>query len=200
MIKRLLAVCAATIAVLGTSAGAALAEYPPTGGSASVSATTVVVGTSVQFAGAGFKAGSKVTVSVNDAVYATLVAGDSNASALGHSSMHFTTAAYVRTAAAVAPGAPVSAGQTFSVRVTMNRLGMNVITGTGVDPAGAPRVVTAKVTVTPAVVATSTKGSSLPFTGSSVIVPGLIIGVSMMAGGFLLLTTVRSRRVGSARS
>lgn len=199
MIKRLLAVCVASLAVIGSSAGAALAEYPPSSGSASVSATTVVVGTSVQFAGSGFKAGSKVTVSVNDAVYATLVAGASSASALGHSTTHFTTAALVRTAA-VAPGAPAGPGQAFSVRVTMNRLGMNTLTGSGVDPAGNPRLVTAKVTVTPVAATGTPKASGLPFTGSSVVVPGIIIGLTMMAGGLLLLTTVRSRRVGSARS
>jgi hypothetical protein len=195
VIKRLLAVGAAAIAVVSSSAGAALAEYPPSGGSASVSATTVVVGTPVTFAGSGFAAGAKVTVSVNDAVYATVNAGGSTAAALGRSSMHVTTAAFVQ------PVAATSAGTSFSISVTMNKLGKNVLTGSGVDPAGNSRLVTANVTVTPAVAAAgSGNPSNLPFTGSSVIVPGLIIGVTMMAGGFLLLTTVRSRRVSSARS
>ncbi|MDX6213150.1 MAG: hypothetical protein QOF82_2237, partial [Frankiales bacterium] len=56
------------------------------------------------------------------------------------------------------------------------------------------------VTVAAAVAAPASESSSLPFTGSSVIIPGLIIGLTMMAGGFLLLTTVRSRRVGGVRS
>jgi hypothetical protein len=193
--KRLLAVCAASLAIVGTSAGMASAEYPPAGSSGSVSATTVTVGTTVQFAGNGFKAGSKVTISVDDAVYATVVAGDANATALGRSTSHFATAAYVR------PVAQVAAAQGFSVRVTMNKLGMNVLTGVGVDPAGGTRTVTAKVTVTPVTAAAGgTKGSNLPFTGSSVIIPGAIVGLAMLAGGFLLLTTVRSRRVGNARS
>jgi hypothetical protein len=192
--KRLLAVGAASIAVLTASSGAAIAQYPPSGSSASVSATTVAIGTSVRFAGSGFAAGSKVTVSVNDAVFATVAAGSSTTSALGRPAMHFNTTAYVR------PAAVVSAGETFSVLVTLNKVGTNVLTGAGVDPAGNPRTVTAEVTVTPVVAATSDKASNLPFTGSSVIVPGIIIGLTMMAGGFLLLTTVRSRRVGSARS
>ncbi|MDX6253868.1 MAG: hypothetical protein QOJ11_202 [Frankiales bacterium] len=197
MIRRLLAVFAASIAVLGTSAGAALAQYPPTGSSGSVSATKVVLGTTVDFGGSGFAAGSKVTVSVNDAVYATLVAGASASSALGHSAAHFATAAYVRPAATTTVGA----ASAFSIRVTLNKLGLNILTGSGVDPAGNPRVVTAKVTVAPAVAAAGgNKGSNLPFTGSSVVVPGLIIGLTMMAGGFFLLTTVRSRRVGGVRS
>jgi hypothetical protein len=175
------------------SSGAALAQYPPTSSSGSVSATTVTLGKSVTFAGSDFAAGSNVTVSVNDAVFATVVA-DGAAEGLGRSSMHVSTAAFVR------PAALVSAGEKFSVVVTLNKLGVNVLTGSGVDPAGNPRTVTAKVTVTAAVAAAGGSKSDLPFTGSSVIVPGLIIGLTLMAGGFLLLTTVRSRRVGSARS
>jgi hypothetical protein len=194
--RRLLAVVAASIAVIGTSAGAALAQYPPSTSSGSVSATTVALGNSVQFAGSGFAAGSKVTVSVNDAVYATLVAGASTSSALGRSTAHISTVAYVRPAASTTVGA----ASTFSIRVTLNKVGLNVLTGSGVDPAGDPRVVTADVTVAAAVAAPASESSSLPFTGSSVIIPGLIIGLTMMAGGFLLLTTVRSRRVGGVRS
>ncbi|MDX6202212.1 MAG: hypothetical protein QOJ83_1712 [Frankiales bacterium] len=194
--RRLLAVVAASIAVIGTSAGAALAQYPPSTSSGSVSATTVALGNSVQFAGSGFAAGSKVTVSVNDAVYATLVAGASTSSALGSSTAHVSTVAYVRPVASTTVGA----ASTFSIRVTLNKVGLNVLTGSGVDPAGNPRVVTADVTVAAAVAAPASESSSLPFTGSSVIIPGLIIGLTMMAGGFLLLTTVRSRRVGGVRS
>jgi hypothetical protein len=196
VIRRLLAVGAAAIAVVASTSGAALAQYPPSGSSGSVSATTVPLGTTVTFAGSGFAAGGKVTVAVDDAVYATVEAGGagSTSEGLGRSSMHVTTAAFVQ------PVAAVSAGEAFSVVVTMNKLGLNVLTGSGVDPAGNPRTVTAKVTVTPAVAATGGSKSDLPFTGSSVIVPGLIIGLTLMAGGFLLLTTVRSRRVGSARS
>jgi hypothetical protein len=156
----------------------------------------VTLGNSVQFAGSGFAAGSKVTVSVNDAVYATLVAGASTSSALGSSTAHVSTVAYVRPVASTTVGA----ASTFSIRVTLNKVGLNVLTGTGVDPAGNPRVVTADVTVAAAVAAPASESSSLPFTGSSVIIPGLIIGLTMMAGGFLLLTTVRSRRVGGVRS
>ena len=199
MIKRLLAVTAVSVAVVSSAAGAALAEYPPAGSSASVSATTVPIGHTIEFAGSDFKAGSKVTVSVNDAVYATLTTGGPETAAFRSSTtMHVTNAAFVEPAAQ----ATVTKGSSFSVRVTMNKLGMNVLTGSGVDPAGNPRLVTAKVTVTP-IVATKTttaSGSSLPFTGSSVIIPGAIIGLTMMGGGFLLLTTVRSRRVGGVHS
>jgi hypothetical protein len=190
---------AVAMAVTGASASAALAQYPPAAGSGAVSATTVPLGDQVDFSGDGFAAGSKVVITVNDAVYATVSAAAPTSSALGlRSSVHFSTAAYVRP---VAQQTAASTGS-FSVTVTMNKLGKNSLVGSGVDAAGAPRLVTAIVTVTPVVagVKTTSSGSSLPFTGSSVIIPGAIIGLTMMAGGFVLLTSVRSRRAGSARS
>jgi hypothetical protein len=195
MIRRVLAVLAASIALSGATASAALAEYPPSDGSGAVSATTVSAGGHVVFTGGGFEPGSDVTISVNDAVYATSTANVVETAALSRSSsVHVTTAAYVRNAATVTAGATSA----FSVEVTLQTVGANVLTGTGVDPSGATRVVTAKVTVheatgTPAV----DKGSNLPFTGGSVVLPGVIVGLAMLGGGFLLLTTVRSRRATS---
>jgi hypothetical protein len=197
MIRRVLAVLAASIAVTGATASAALAEYPPTGAGGAVSATTVAPGGHVEFSGGGFKSGSKVTIAVNDAVYATDVANQVETTAFTPGSLHLSNAAYARPAAA----ARVDATSSFSVEVTLDTVGTNVLTGTGVDATGAERVVSAKVVVakatgTPAV----TSGSSLPFTGSSVVLPGAIVGLAMLGGGFLLLTSVRSRRAGGASS
>lgn len=196
MIRRVLAVLAASIVVSGATATAALAEYPPAGSSGSVSATTVVVGTHVTFSGGGFKAGSTVTISIDDAVYSTVRADIAETAGLSRSSaVHIGNAAYVRNAAAA------TAMGAFSTDITMQSVGLKVLTGTGVDAAGGSRTVTAKVTVTKAPgTPTTTSGSSLPFTGSSVVVPGLVVGLVMVGGGFLLLTTVRSRRAGQARS
>jgi hypothetical protein len=196
MIRRVLAVLAASIAVTGATASAALAEYPPTGAGGAVSATTVAPGGHVEFSGGGFKSGSKVTIAVNDAVYATDVANQVETTAFTPGSLHLSNAAYARPAAAT-----VDATSSFSVEVTLDTVGTNVLTGTGVDATGAERVVSAKVVVakatgTPAV----TSGSSLPFTGSSVVLPGAIVGLAMLGGGFLLLTSVRSRRAGGASS
>ncbi len=193
MIKRFLAVMAATVAVLAASGGAALAQYPPTYGTGAVSSTTIVVGGFVDFSGGGFAPGSDVTVSIDSAVYATVVANGASSSALGSSKAHFATAAYAQ------PAASTNAAS-FKIRITMEKVGEYTLTGAGVDPAGIPHVVTADVTVIPAAAATkATDDSSLPFTGSSVLVPGLIIGLTMVAGGFVLLTSVRSRKA-TARS
>ena len=132
MIKRFLAVMAATTAVLGAGAGAALADYPPAMQAGAVSATTVVPGGQVDFTGDGFADGSKVVVSVNKAVYATVTAGTS--SALGsRTSMHISTAAFARNASVVAAAVPSAS---FSVKVTLQTVGANVLTGTGVAPDG----------------------------------------------------------------
>jgi hypothetical protein len=189
--KRFLAVMAATAAVLGASAGAALAEYPPTTQTGAVSSTTIVVGGHVDFAGGGFGLGSKVTILVNTAVYATVTASGASSSALGTSSAHFATAAFARPVAQ-----STAAVASFKVRVTLDKLGKFTLTGQGVDASGAPRLVKATVLVIPAT-AKQSSGSTLPFTGSAVLVPGLIIGLTMMAGGFVLLTSVRSRRAGA---
>ena len=197
MIRRVLAVLAASIAVSGATASAALAQYPPSGAGASVSATVVTDGGHVTFTGGGFKPGSQVNVAVNGAVYTTTTANTIQTAALGSStSVHFSNAAYVRNVAVAAPQTA-----SFSVQVTLQKLGSNVLTGTGVDPLGNDRVVSAKVTVTKAAgTPAPSSGSSLPFTGSSVLLPGLVVGIAMMGGGFLLLTSVRSRRAGQARS
>lgn len=193
MIKRLLAAVAASVAVVGASAGAALAEYPPTSSGGTVSATLVAPGDHVDFAGDGFASGSKVTVSVNHALYSTVVAGGAAEGVEGDRiGTHFVTSAYVRPAAAVAATASAS----FSARITLSRLGKNVLLGTGVDPAGRPRAVDATVMVEADTV-TAAKGSDLPFTGSAVIIPGAIVGLTMLGGGFLMLTTVRSRKAGA---
>lgn len=196
MLRRFLAVVVASVAVLGTSAGAALAQYPPTTGSGAVSATTVVIGNTVNFSGGGFAAGSHVTVTVNGALYATVTASGPASSALsGPSKAHFATAAFARPAAAAAANSA-----SFSLTISMNKLGLATLVAAGTDPLGAPRTVKALVTVVPAAVAPATEassGSSLPFTGSNVLVPGAIIGFAMLAGGFLLLTSVRSRRAGA---
>jgi hypothetical protein len=196
MIRRVLAVLAASVVVSGATATAALAEYPPTSGSGSVSATTLQAGGDVTFSGGGFKAGSKVTISVDDAVYSTVVADVTATASLDRSAqVHIGNAAFVRNAAATA----ASAG--FTTSVTVQTAGAHVLTGSGIAPSGAARVVTAKVTVAKAPgTPTTTAGSSLPFTGSSVVISGLVVGLAMMGGGFLLLTTVRSRRAGQARS
>ena len=191
MIKRFLAVMAATTAVLGAGAGAALADYPPDMQAGAVSATTVVPGGQVDFGGDGFADGSKVVVSVNKAVYTTVTAGTS--SALGsRTSMHVTTAAFVRSASVARSGRPSAS---FSVKVTLQTDGSNVLTGAGVAPDGSPHFVTATVMV--AGEAVESKASGLPFTGSAVIIPGVIVGAVMLAGGFLMLTTVRSRKAGA---
>jgi hypothetical protein len=196
VLKRFLAVLAASLAVAGASAGAALADYPPTTQTGAVSSTSITLGGHVTFAGSGFQAGSKVTIGVDSAMYATVVASGPASSALGgRTSMHFTTAAYAQPVAKAA----ASAAATFSVKVTLDQLGSHVLTGTGVAPDGSPAVVSAKVMVVPvaATVAVKASGSGLPFTGSAVIIPGVIVGAAMMAGGFLLLTTVRSRKAGA---
>lgn len=197
MIRRVLAVLAASVAVSGATATAALAEYPPTGTAGSVSATTVTSGGHVVFSGGGFKPGSGVTIEVNGAVYSTAKASTIETAALGSStSVHFSNAAYVRNAAAAAVRSA-----SFSVDVTLETAGKNVLTGSGVDPAGNPREISATVTVSKATgTPAPSAGSSLPFTGSSIVIPGLVVGVAMMGGGFLLLTSVRSRRAGQVRS
>jgi hypothetical protein len=195
MIRRVLAVLAASIVVSGATATAALAEYPPTSGAGSVSATTLQAGDDVTFSGGGFKLGSKVTISVDDAVDSTVVAGITTASFDRSAQVHIGNAAFVRNAAAT----PASGA--FSTTVVLQTAGVHVLSAAGVAPTGAPRVVTAKVTVMkdPGTPVTAS-GSGLPFTGSSVVVPGLVVGLAMVGGGFLLLTTVRSRRAGQARS
>ena len=191
MIKRFLAVLAATMAVGGAGAGAALADYPPTMQAGAVSATTVVPGGQVDFSGDGFADGSKVVVSVNKAVYATVTAGTSTSMG-SRTALHVTTAAFVRNASVVAAAAPSAS---FSVKVTLQAAGANVLTGTGIAPDGSPLMVTATVMVAGEAVKSSASG--LPFTGSAVIIPGVIVGAVMVAGGFLMLTTVRSRKAGA---
>ncbi|BEP12777.1 hypothetical protein acdb102_10880 [Acidothermaceae bacterium B102] len=197
MIKRFLAVMAASVAIVGGSAGAALADYPPAMQAGAVSATTVAPGGQVDFAGDGFAAGSKVVVSVNKAVYATVVAGSTVAnSALGsRTAVHFQNAAF----RSVALPAATPAAASFSVKVTLQAAGSNVLVGAGVAPDGSPHVVTATVVVdgTATAVEAASPASGLPFTGSDVIIPGVIIGAAMMAGGFLLLTTVKARKAGA---
>src|SRR3954447_4232805 len=142
MIRRVLAVLAAGIVMSGATATAALAEYPPTGSSGEVSATTVEIGTHVTFSGGGFKAGSSVTIRIDDAVYSTVSADQTETAGLSRSTaVHIGNAAYVRNAAAT------TATGAFSTVITMQTLGVKVLTGTGVGPAGGSRVVTAKVTV-----------------------------------------------------
>ena len=197
VIKRFLAVMAASIAVVGGSAGAALADYPPAMQAGAVSATTIAPGGQVDFAGDGFAAGSKVVVAVNKAVYATVVAGSTVASSSfgSRTAMHFQATAF----RSVALPATAPAAASFSVKVTLQTAGSNVLTGSGVAPDGSPHVVTATVVVDGAAAAVTTESSAsgLPFTGSDVIIPGVIIGAAMMAGGFLLLTTVKSRKAGA---
>jgi hypothetical protein len=192
VIKRFLAAWAASMVVLGAGAGSALADYPPAMQAGAVSATTVVPGGQVSFGGGGFRSGSKVVVKVNKVMYATVSAGAPQA--LGaRSAMHVTTATFVRSSAVVA-AAPASGS--FAVQVTLQDLGANVLTGAGVAPDGTLHVVTATVTVAGEAVA-KPAASGLPFTGSAVIIPGVIIGAAMLAGGFFLLTTVRSRKAGA---
>jgi hypothetical protein len=193
VIKRFLAVLAASMAVLGAGAGAAFADYPPDMQAGSLSATSVAPGGQVSFGGDGFAEGSKVVVSVNKAVYATVTAAAS--SALGsRTQLHVTTAAFVRPAAFVAGGVPTAS---FAVQVTLQEPGANVLTGAGVAPDGSPHVVIATVTVAGEAEVAKPTASGLPFTGSAVIIPGVIIGAAMLAGGFLLLTSVRSRKAGA---
>src|SRR4051812_44547941 len=176
MLRRFLAVMAAAAAIFGASTGAALAEYPPNSSSGEVSSTTIVVGSYVDFSGGGFAFGSPVTVSVDSALYATVTASGP-ATALGRSSStHFATAAFVQPAAA-------QTAASFSIRITMQKVGYFTLTGAGVDPAGNTRTVTSHVTVVAkATTQPTSSGSTLPFTGSSALIPGLLIGVTMLAG------------------
>src|SRR3954447_21328090 len=191
MIRRFLAVIAAAGALLGASTGAALAEYPPSSGSGAVSSTTIVVGGHVDFSGSGFAFGSPVTVSIDSAVYGTVTANGPSSAALGRSS-----SAHVANAAFAQPAAASTTSASFTIRITMQKVGEFTLTGSGVAPNGGARVVTAHVTVVPKA-AVAGSSSSLPFTGSSALIPGLLIGVTMLAGGFVLLTSVRSRKAGS---
>lgn len=194
VIKRFLAVSAAAVAVLAAGAGPALADYPPAMQAGAVSATTIVVGQSVDFGGGGFAGGSKVVVSVNKAVYATVVADGSSPSAFGlHFSSHVSTVAYARPVAFTAAAAT---GSSFKLKVTLQTLGSVALVGSGVAPDGTAHMVTAKVLVVAAPAAKPT-ASGLPFTGSAVLIPGVIVGAVMLAGGFLMLTTVRSRKAGA---
>ena len=197
VIKRFLAVVAVSVAVLGAGAGSALADYPPAMQAGSLSATSVAPGGSVKFGGTGFADGSDVVVSDNKVELSTVVASAAvvtTPSAFGsRTSLHFSNAAFVRPAALSGQGDTAS----FTVSVTLQTAGSHVLTGAGIAPDGTVHVVTATVTVAgDAETAAKPTASGLPFTGSEVIIPGVIVGAAMLAGGFLLLTTVRSRKAG----
>jgi LPXTG-motif cell wall-anchored protein len=77
------------------------------------------------------------------------------------------------------------------------------VVATGVSTEGKPASVTQTVT-TPAVsslcTAVSAAGSTLPFTGSEIIIPGTILGVALIALGATLLAVRRRRRAAGATS
>jgi hypothetical protein len=72
-----------------------------------------------------------------------------------------------------------------------------VATGTGADgtPATVKETVTAPATPS---LCSSTSGGTLPFTGSSIIIPGIIIGLVLIVVGTGTVVVVRRRRDGLA--
>lgn len=86
--------------------------------------------------------------------------------------------------------APVGSDGCFSLTYTLKVLGVHVFRVTGVDPSGAALVRDITVSVSAA--------SPLAFTGSNVILPGLVVGAGLLAVGSVLVVATRRRRGGAA--
>jgi len=189
-VKRTCLVVAALCAGSIVSAGApALADYPgPSPAPPSVSASTVVSGQSVTFTAGGFAPGSTVTVTDNG-----VIVGAAGADAHG----------------------------VFVLSVTIGSVGTHTLTAAGRDASGAPLSVTATVEGTasggssdgslitgPAGSGTSSgttstgrasglKPTTLPRTGSDLVVPGAISGVALVLMGGTGVVVARRRRTDS---
>jgi LPXTG-motif cell wall-anchored protein len=74
----------------------------------------------------------------------------------------------------------------FCTTLTLTGAGTHVLAGTGTAAGGGQRVVTATVTVVSA--------AGLPRTGSGNTIPGVMIGLSLVAGGLAALYAAQRRR------
>jgi hypothetical protein len=152
---------------------AANADYAPP---AVTVPPTAVAGTPVQFSGTGFKANSPVTISV------TYSSSNSTAA------YHVAEKGQVVLAGLHAPRAVVNTVTTdgagsFATPVTLTQAGTATITGSGVDPTGAAKSVSATVVVAAAAAAAG-NGSQLAVTGQN----GQLLGTQVAVGvGAVLL-------------
>lgn len=208
-----------TGAVLGL-AGSALLALPaaavapaapygpdPTPGNLGTSSTTVEPGEAVTISGGGFQPGSTVTITVT-----VTAAGfgrfetDSGPAPMGS----LLAAGTTRTVAPsvqrfAAQTVPVNADGSFTASVVLTQAGTNVITATGIDPAGNTRTLTTIVFVAAAGGGGdgSGDGSSgggsdsdggvggLPDTGADLTMPAVLGGALVLLGGGTLLASRR---------
>jgi hypothetical protein len=166
------------IGVLGLQGSAGASGYPTTAGtSCSVSASISVGRSATLDPSCAFAPGSAVTVALNGATYARVIAP--------------TSGVLAETFAATQHHIALNGG---AARPT--QLGeANMFVATGTNPAGAPNVATTLVTIPPAG-STVLAASALAPTGSYVMARAMGM-LAILALGFLILTFSR-RRIPSA--
>jgi LPXTG-motif cell wall-anchored protein len=214
-------------AVLGL-AGSALLALPaaaapadpygpdPTPGNLGTSATTVQPGEAVTVSGGGFRPGSTVTITVT---VANAGFGRSGADAAPAPMGSLLAAGTTRTVAApvqrfAAQTASVNAAGRFIASVVLTQAGTNVISATGIDPAGRTRTLTTVVFVGTAggVGGPGSGGGSggggsegagsggaegvggLPATGADLAVPAVVGGALVLLGAGALLASRRRKQ------
>lgn len=164
--RRLLAIVALSVAGLGLTASPALAAYNGTGG-ASQSATTVAPGGSVTFVTQPiFTPGASVTVSVVDSAGKVTFFATDTADANG----------------AVTTSVTFTKSGTFKIQVS-----------DGAATATSDAITVTGGTTVPAV-ANNGSGGALPFTGSSIVAPGLGLGFGLVLVGVGVVAFSRRRQ------
>jgi LPXTG-motif cell wall-anchored protein len=188
-IRRLLAGAALGVVasvVVAVPAGAEPAtpvpSYPPVPGGATVSVTNVTAGGAVTVSGSGFAADSTVTIIVD---------------VEGHSPVSTSTVT-------------AGAAGTVSVRLLLTVAGKNTIILAGVDPNGAPRVLTTVVLVAPPGAGLPPQAGGLPpqgggagglpATGANILSPLVLGGVLVLGGAGAIIAARRRRRGGNPAS
>jgi hypothetical protein len=172
-------------AAVAVPSPASAQDYPPPAVSVPPKA---VAGAPVAFTGTGFKANSSVTISV------TYGSSNSPASYKVAEKGQLVLAG-LRVPQAVVNTVTTDGAGAFATSVTLTQAGTATITGSGVDPAGVAKSVSATVVV--AASGSSNSSSQLPVTGQDGGVLGkqVALGVGVvLLGAFLIGLTVVWRR------
>ena len=190
----------------------------PTPGALGVSATTVGPGGSVVVSGSGFAPNSTITitVTVNPQGFAGATA-DSGVAPLGRLLAAGPASATDEVRGFAALAVTANSAGSFSTTVTLTQAGTNVITASGVDPAGNPRSLTVVVEVAAGAGVGGTGDGSgsgsgsgsdngasgvggLPNTGASLKTPVLLGSVLILLGGGAAVLGRRRRRAADVAS
>jgi hypothetical protein len=185
--RKFISALVVTAGLMLFSAPAFAQEYPPTTGGLTVSESTVSPGESFTVSGDGAEPGATVTFTLKR-----------SSSALGGTQTVAASPQLVRLVAAVRPQAQSSVSLGSTTANAEGEYSATLTIPTSTDPgvytltASSGGEVLAVVTIR---VAAASGVGDLPFTGGNVL-PGLAIGATLIvAGGLLLLSLKRRRRV-----